>query len=352
MSYDVLHMFSSGLDSLVSAKVLQAQGLRVLGLHFFTPFFGKPEQVPIWAAKYGLDIEALDLSERFVDMLIDGPPHGFGKHLNPCVDCKIVMLRAAKELLPHYGARFLSTGEVLGQRPMSQRRDTLNIISREAGVRDLLLRPLSARHMTPTPMEEEGLVRREGLYGISGRGRRAQLDLAASFGLTDLPTPAGGCLLTERESACRYWPLLRLGRRPRPDDFRVANIGRQYWSGRLWLAIGRNQADNQALADLAGPDDLVFRLPDLPGPLGLARAIGQPWPTDMRREAAALVAGFSPKARALGQSIRVELSGPDGPELVQVWPLGPADSGLWTEPDWALVREEKSKDAGTGSTRA
>ena len=137
------------------------QGLTVLGLHFVTPFFGKPELIPFWKEHYGLDAVAVDIQQKYVDMMLDGPSQGFGKWLNPCIDCKITMLSHAVSLLPKYGARFLISGEVVGQRPMSQRADALNLITKRAHVRDVLLRPLSAKGLKPTPMEESGLVDRE-----------------------------------------------------------------------------------------------------------------------------------------------------------------------------------------------
>jgi tRNA U34 2-thiouridine synthase MnmA/TrmU len=190
-TYDALALFSGGLDSLLAVKVLQEQNLRVLGLHYVSPFFGKPHLVEHWRKTYGIEAVPVDIRRAFLDML-KRPAHGYGKHMNPCVDCKILMLAHARTLLPQYGAKFLVSGEVLGQRPMSQRADTLNLIRKGAAVQDLLLRPLSAQKLLPTPMETSGLVDRERLPGIWGRGRTEQLALAARFGITDIPTPAGG----------------------------------------------------------------------------------------------------------------------------------------------------------------
>ena len=308
-TYDAISLFSGGLDSILAVKILEAQGLKVKTLHFFTPFFGKPGAKKYWSALYGLDLSVVDVGEDFVRLLKNGPASGFGKVLNPCVDCKILLLRHAKTLLPKYGATFLATGEVLGQRPMSQRLDTLNRISREAEVRDCLLRPLSALHLSPTPMEEDGRVRRELLCGISGRGRNEQFDLAARFGITDIPTPAGGCRLAEMENARRYWPVLKY----LPDcvaaDFYLANLGRQFWAGRHWLAVGRNIADNEALEKLARPEDFVFKTLDFPGPLSLGRPVsGADWDEAMQTSAATLAASFSPKARQHSGPLRVRIT--------------------------------------------
>ena len=205
---DVVVLFSGGLDSILAAKVLEEQGLRVCCLHCHSPFFGDPGAVERWSNLYGLDIRTLDVSDDFCAMLRARPAHGFGKVMNPCVDCKILLLRHARLYMESIGARLLATGEVMGQRPMSQRRDVLNAIRRDAGVQDILLRPLSALHLAPTPAEEEGFVDRSRLLGISGRGRKDQLELAKKYQLPEIPTPGGGCRLADKENARRYWPVL------------------------------------------------------------------------------------------------------------------------------------------------
>ncbi|MEG2139801.1 MAG: tRNA(5-methylaminomethyl-2-thiouridylate) methyltransferase, partial [Bilophila sp.] len=165
-------LFSGGLDSILATRLIQEQGLVVRCLHFVTPFFGKPHLIPHWEEVYGLSIEAVDVSEAYIRLLLERPEHGFGKVLNPCVDCKILMMRTAREIMARLGATFLISGEVLGQRPMSQRRDTLNVIRREGAVRDTLLRPLCAQHLDPTEPELSGLVDRSRLLSIFGRGRK------------------------------------------------------------------------------------------------------------------------------------------------------------------------------------
>ena len=206
---DVVVLFSGGLDSILAAKVLEEQGLRVCCLHCHSPFFGDPGAVERWSNLYGLDIRTLDVSDDFCAMLRARPAHGFGKVMNPCVDCKILLLRHARLYMESIGARLLATGEVMGQRPMSQRRDVLNAIRRDAGVQDILLRPLSALHLAPTPAEEEGFVDRSRLLGISGRGRKDQLELAKKYQLPEIPTPGGGCRLADPPLLARALPLAR-----------------------------------------------------------------------------------------------------------------------------------------------
>ena len=163
---DVVVLFSGGLDSILAAKVLEEQGLRVCCLHCHSPFFGDPGAVERWSRLYGLDIRTLDVSDDFCAMLRARPAHGFGKVMNPCVDCKILLLRHARLYMESIGARLLATGEVLGQRPMSQRRDVLNAIRRDAGVQDILLRPLSALHLSPTPAEAKAFLISFGVFYV------------------------------------------------------------------------------------------------------------------------------------------------------------------------------------------
>ncbi|MFP4259037.1 MAG: tRNA(5-methylaminomethyl-2-thiouridylate) methyltransferase [Desulfovermiculus sp.] len=325
-------LFSGGLDSILAAKILQKQGLRPLGLHFVSPFFGRPDKIASWQEMYGLDILATDISQDFVRLVTQGPRWGRGKHLNPCVDCKILMLQKAKVMLSQFQATFLATGEVLGQRPMSQRRDALNIILREAGVKDILIRPLSGKLLAPSRIEDQGLVDREQLLEIKGRGRKEQLRLAHEFNLPEIPTPAGGCLLTDPEYVKRFSPLLEHLTPPKAEDFHLATVGRQYWARGYWLVIGRNKADNESLADLVQTDDLLFKLASLPGPLALGRQAAKPWPEEIIRDAARCMARFSSKAVQSEQpvTVRVGTSRTDIREIT----IHPQDSPLlqWEEP--------------------
>ena len=340
-------LFSGGLDSILAARVLEEQGLRVRCLHCHSPFFGEPSAVPRWRRRHALDIDTLDVADDFCAMLRERPAHGFGKTLNPCVDCKILLLRRARRYMEEVGAAFLATGEVLGQRPMSQRRDVLNVIRREAGVTDILLRPLSARLLEPTPMETSGLVDRERLPAISGRGRHAQLELARHFGLTDIPTPGGGCKLTEKENARRYWPVLAHLPAPDSGDFTLANLGRQFWheeeGKRYWLAIGRNSGDNQALQAATRPGDARIFLADIPGPLAVGRLASQ-WPEHILAAAAALMASYSGRAvreaeTAEGVGVRAQWHTTGGQAGSWQGRVMPAREGSWQEPLWEPARE-------------
>jgi tRNA-specific 2-thiouridylase len=344
-TFDALSLFSGGLDSILASKLMQSHGHKVLGLHFVSPFFGKPDKVAFWEREYGIPVQVIDVGQEFVDLMAGFPPHGFGKVLNPCVDCKILMLRRAKTLLPVYEASFLISGEVLGQRPMSQRADTLNIIRNDADVRDVLLRPLSAGLLPLTPMEESGLVDRSRLPSLCGRGRKGQYALARELGVTKIPTQAGGCRLGERESARRYWPILRAFSRPLAPYFDLANVGRQLWrgDGDQWMVMGRDHKDNQKLLRLIAPEYYVFELKSFPGPdaVGIP-APGQVWSPEALAEAAACLASFSPKARnhdgavevsvirhAKEQIIAVRPDMPHGFEDTPTWPQTRAQQKVW-----------------------
>jgi hypothetical protein len=332
--YQALSLFSGGLDSILATKLIQNQGISVLGIHFVSPFFGEPDAISHWEETYGIPIEIHDIGEPFVNMLLASPGQGFGKVLNPCIDCKILMFVKARELLAHYKARFLISGTVVGQRPMSQRKDAINIVDRDAGVRDLVLAPLSALRLKPTPMEEQGLVDRSRLLGLWGRGRKAQLRLAGEMGITEIPTPAGGCRLADAEAAVRYVPLFMHHPNPSAADFYLANVGRQYWKRRSWLTIGRDQHDNARLETLHRESDLHFRLADFPGPIGIGRPLPEvPWDTERIREAAALVASFSPKAKKSLRGVDVLVGHRGDQQIVTVMPDRGETLG-WQPPTW------------------
>jgi hypothetical protein len=286
-------LFSGGLDSILACRVVAEQGVRVKALKFITPFFdydllaGEAQYRKKILEKYDIDVEIRDITDLYLDMLHD-PPHGFGKRFNPCIDCKILMLIEAKKLMAGYQASFIITGEVLGQRPMSQRKDTLRVIERDSGTDFLLLRPLCAKSQKPTTAELAGIIDREKLPYCSGRGRSKQIELAAGFNITDYPSPAGGCVLTDLNLANRIKTLYRQKDRVNRDNVRFLLVGRQFklpHGG--WLAIGRSQDENDALLRLCQPGDLVLKLNDRPGPTALLRHSNHP--ADLSLSAALVV---------------------------------------------------------------
>lgn len=277
-----LALFSGGLDSILACRTVAAQGILVRALKFVTPFFdhhllAEQEQFQQTVlAKYGIEAELVDLSSGYIEMLRN-PAHGFGKNFNPCVDCKIMMLRRARELMKEYNASFLISGEVLGQRPMSQRRDTLSLIERESGCRDILLRPLSAKLLNPTLAEQQGLVDRQQLHSFAGRGRGPQLALAQQMEIADFPAPAGGCVLTDPILSARiqrfYNGLFAIRQEDiTTEDIKLLLLGRHFClPGGHWLVLGRNEQENNDLTTLRGPEDWQLFMPDHPGPLALLR---------------------------------------------------------------------------------
>ena len=276
-----LALFSGGLDSILASRLIMAQGIEVRAIQFVTPFFnygiladpdGHRARI---RQKYGIEVLIEDISEGYL-RLLHRPAHGFGKNFNPCIDCKIMMFSRAREMLAEQGASFLISGEVLGQRPMSQRRDTMNLIERDSGTRGLLLRPLCARLMTETLPEQQGWVDRGRLLGMSGRGRSAQIALAAEFGITDFPAPAGGCILADPILSRRVEHLYHgnslLQAEISVADVRMLLVGRQFvLPGGGWLIIGRDEKENNRLMDLAGPEDAVLLMEEWPGPVGVLK---------------------------------------------------------------------------------
>jgi hypothetical protein len=341
--YDALALFSGGLDSILAVKLVERQGLSVLGLHFVSPFFGCAQSLGGWRKLYGIQAQVLDLSEEFADLLAERPAHGFGKLLNPCIDCKILMMRKTRELMAAYGAKCLISGEVLGQRPMSQRRDALDIISRDAGVREVLIRPLCAKKFQPTSAEQAGALDHNALLNIGGRGRKDQLALAAEMGLQEIPPAAGGCKLTEPETAKRYLPFIDRMKRPAPEDYQICDFGRHYWAGPRLAAIGRRKADNEMLAGFVRFGDASLKLVRHPGPLGLLRRLDGPVEDHDVLEAAALTASFSPKARREGGSVGVSIRLRGVQTEIEVVPNRNPPLG-WREPKVEDVKAWKEKN--------
>ena len=322
-----LALFSGGLDSILAARVIAAQGIEVLAVKFVTPFFGYEILVDIDGytrgirEKYAIEVVVEDISDGYLELLRD-PRHGFGRHFNPCVDCKIFMLKRAREMMEELGASFLITGEVLGQRPMSQRLDTLHVISRDSGSRSLLLRPLSARLLPGTAPELQGLVDRTRLLDFSGRGRSRQIALAGEFGIHDFPSPAGGCILADPILSRRIKRLyadefVLSSKDITVTDIRLLLVGRQFiLPGGGWLILGRIEGENDRLLELAGEDDAVLQMEERPGPAALLRRAARCYAEAETRAAdldlaAALVARYSRKLNGLPQTgeVVVALSG-------------------------------------------
>jgi len=263
-----LGLFSGGLDSMLAAATLRAQGIDITLVCFVTPFFGAARARES-AAHLSLPLREVDFTDKYLPLIYD-PPHGFGRGHNPCIDCHTLMLREAGALMTAAGFDFLFTGEVLGQRPMSQNRGSLNLIARESGFAELLLRPLSAKSLKATAPEVRGWVDRERLLNLSGRGRKRQVELAAAYGITRYPAPAGGCLLTDPGYAARLKELLRHVREASRQDLNLLTYGRHFrLPGGAKAVVGRNQRDNEAIQALRSPENFLLQVDQYPGPLVL-----------------------------------------------------------------------------------
>jgi tRNA U34 2-thiouridine synthase MnmA/TrmU len=263
-----LGLFSGGLDSMLAALVLRAQGIEVTGMIWVTPFFTS-ERAEESAAAINLPVKVEDFTDRYLHLLYE-PPRGFGKWMNPCIDCHLLMLREAGRIMEADGYDFLFTGEVVGQRPFSQNKGALNLIARESGYGDLLLRPLSACLLKTTRPEREGLVDRDRLLNISGRGRKRQMELAAQFGITSYPVPAGGCLLTTPGYAARVRDLVQ--HRPQSEitrwDLDLLKWGRHFrLTPNMKVVVGRDQRNNEAMERLIRPGDVILKAELFTGPL-------------------------------------------------------------------------------------
>ncbi len=257
MKRKAIALLSGGLDSTLAVKMMLDLGIEVEALNFTSPFCTctgknsgcKSEAVRV-AQEYNIPIKVMHKGVEYLE-IIRNPVHGYGKGVNPCVDCRIYLLRKAKEYMLESGADFVFTGEVLGQRPMSQRRDTLRVIERESGLEGLLLRPLSARHFEPTIPEIEGWVDRDKLMAIEGRSRSIQMQMAEDLDVKDYPCPAGGCLLTELSYVPKIRDVFDHAEELKLRDFRLLKTGRHFRIGPESKAImGRSEADNNLLEQL------------------------------------------------------------------------------------------------------
>ena len=293
--YDAVALFSGGLDSILAMRVIMEQGLRVLGLHFCSPFFGEPGSITKWKQLYDVDVRVVDISAEMLALIKNGPKNGFGSCLNPCTDCHTLMATKAREIMETINAKFIISGEVLWQRPMRQRPDAMNIVHRDSKAKGILLRPLSALKLEPTEVEKNGLVDRNRLLGIYGRGRMDQLQLAKAYGFTEIPASAGGCILTERKSSARIWVIFNEFEQPASEDFLLTKAGRFFHYDGHILAINKTSANAELLEACHKDSDIVLELADDMGPLAVGRC-EKPWSDAMIAEAAALMASYANKA--------------------------------------------------------
>lgn len=262
-------LFSGGLDSTLAVKVLEKQNIEVLALTYVGYFFGDAKAKES-AEKNNIQMRSIDFAEIHCSV-VKNPKRGYGRAMNPCIDCHLLMIREAGKIMRAEGFDFVATGEILGQRPMSQNLQSLKIIEKEAGLEGRLLRPLSAKLLDETEVEKQGLVDREQLLDISGRSRKRQMELVTELGISYYPSPGGGCLLTEMEFGKKLKKLLAEIANPSASDFALLQVGRIFWVDKTRIIVGRNSADNERLEELKEADDKLLELQDFSGPLVLVR---------------------------------------------------------------------------------
>ncbi|MFQ3573449.1 MAG: hypothetical protein SNJ53_02320 [Thermodesulfovibrionales bacterium] len=263
-------LFSGGLDSCLSIITLLRQGIKITALYFDTHFgcgLGSRElYLKKISDEFGFTMEIVDVGSEFLE-IVKKPAYGYGKNMNPCLDCKIMMLSKAGDYMRQVGADFIATGEVVGQRPMSQQRHIFNMMEKRTALKGYILRPLSATVLPPTYPEIRGMVDRSRLHGIVGRKRHQQFALANEYGLKDYPSPSGGCLLTNPNYSLRLKELLSFKKDPDLRDLKLLKIGRHFRSPEgVKIIVGRNSADNDYLIGLSNEHDIVIQPLDTNGP--------------------------------------------------------------------------------------
>lgn len=268
-----LALFSGGLDSMLAIKLIAMQGIEVIALHIDIGFGGtkdKRELMAKRAQKAGARLEIIDVKDAYIKNILFDPKYGYGKHFNPCIDCHGFMFKTAKSLLKEYGASFIITGEVVGQRPMSQRSQAIKSVNKLADNEDnLILRPMCAKLMDITVPEEKGWVDREKLLDISGRGRSRQVALAKKFGFDDYETPGGGCLLTLDSFANKIRDFIKYDTFE-TQDIPLIKFGRQLrLPDGAKLVIGRDEGDNKELVKVKNTKHSFLNLQDVVGPVAL-----------------------------------------------------------------------------------
>ena len=317
-----LSLVSGGLDSRLAVCVAREAGAYMEGVSFETPFFSA-ESAKAAAEQLGIKLHVVDFTADEI-ALIKNPPHGFGGAMNPCIDCHATMIRRAGELMRSLGFDFVSTGEVMNQRPMSQNKQSLGIVERDSGLAGRLVRPLSAQLLEPTVPEREGLLDRSRLLGLSGRRREAQIELAAKYGLVDYPSPAGGCKLTEEGFGRRLADLMG---HEGLDDLRLVRLlvkGRRFrLPGGAGVVLGRDAGENALLAESRRGDEVLVVPTSVGGPTAL---VTSPNDGDLKIVESIVAAWSRPSAQPIILSI---ISGDSSCSLAVPQPVGREEFKSW-----------------------
>jgi tRNA-specific 2-thiouridylase len=287
-----LALLSGGLDSTLAAKLILNQGIDVVAINFVTPFCSCEKggcEATEAAKQLSVPLKVVNVGDEYLNM-VRKPKHGYGRNMNPCIDCRIFIVKQAKKYAKEIGAAFIFTGEVLDERPMSQHFKAMKIIEEEAGLKGKILRPLSARLLPETVFEKKGLVDREKLLGIRGRSRKPQIKLAEEFNIKDYPSPAGGCLLTCKEYASKLRDLFQHKKRCSVADVSLLKVGRHFRFGENKIIVGRNEAENRILTAKKARNDYYFEVPGIGSPITVLQGVKA---KNAVRMAAALTAFYS-----------------------------------------------------------
>ena len=263
-----LALFSGGLDSMLSVLIIRKQGIVVEGVYFETPFF-PAERAKRSAKEIDLPLKIKDVTYEMLE-IIKSPKFGYGKGLNPCLDCRLLMLKKACKMREEENYNFIITGEVIGQRPLTQKKQMFLKLDKECPCREYIVRPLSARLLPQSLPEKQGLIKREKLFSIQGRSRREQIGLAEIFGIKDYPSPAGGCLLTDKGFSFRLKDLLEYKKEILDRDLYLLKIGRHFRLNKnTKVIVGRNKKENFMLLKLSTTNDVLIHVVDYPAPIVL-----------------------------------------------------------------------------------
>jgi len=314
-----LGLCSGGLDSILSALVLRQQGVEVEWVTFETPFF-QSDKARKAAKITGIPLTVRRITAVYLEML-KNPACGYGKHMNPCLDCHALMFRLAGEIMRSRGFDFLFSGEVLGQRPMSQTKPSLRYVEKHSGMDGYILRPLSAKCLPETIAEKQGLISRDLLLDISGRGRKDQIRLAKQFGITEYPAPAGGCLLTDKGYSRRLQDLFEHQSSFSEEELELLKVGRHFrLEDGTKIIVGRTKIENDRISNLCNSAlETLVKVACFPSPTALITCGGKP---ESVRLAASLCVGYSKAPQ--NEAVQVEVKAPDGPQTMSVIGIPPS----------------------------
>lgn len=288
-----LLLFSGGLDSILAAKILLKQKIKIVPICFQSYFFDC-KLAEESAKKLRLKVRIVNFDKKHLK-IVKSPEYGHGKGMNPCIDCHLLMLKEAKKIMEKENIDFIATGDVLGERPFSQNREALIKMEKEANLKKMILRPLSAKLLPKTIPEELGLIKRENLFDFKGKSRKPQIKLARELRVSEFPSPAGGCLLTDPQ----YSQKLKVLFKKVPDfngkDCQVLKRGRIFWRDNFLIVVGRNEKENKELKKLKKKEDLILEPENFPGPTVLIRGFGKKVKKEVVKKGIELLINYSKK---------------------------------------------------------